>query len=298
MDTPVVDATDVTFAYDASPAVDGVSLTLEPGSSSAVLGPNGAGKTTFIRLVTGVLTPDSGAVSLFGEPVDSLDRSRIGVLPQSFTPPERLTPRELLTYYRGLYDDGRSPETLLDELGVGDAADRQYRRLSGGQQRRTCLAIALVNDPDLLILDEPTAGIDPGGKRWLWRYLPELVEAGTTLLVTTHDMVEADRLAERVGFFHDGRLLAFDTAEALVSEHLGHRRLIIETDTPSIVADAITGAVVTDGSVTVEPVEQADLTGIVEHALASGADLTALRWERPPLEELFTAMTLPSRGDR
>lgn len=296
MTTPAVEAESVTFAYDEVPAVDGASMALPAGTAAALLGPNGAGKTTFIRLLTGVLAPASGSVSLFGVEPDAVDRHRIGVLPQSFTPPERLTPRELLRYYGGLYGDHRPVATVLDDLGITAAADRQFRRLSGGQQRRTCLGIALINDPDLLVLDEPTAGIDPGGKRALWRYLPELVDDGTTLLVTTHDMVEADRLADRVGFFHEGRLLAFDTAEALVSEHLGQRRLVVETTDPEAVASALPSATVIDGAAVVESVEQADLATLVETATAAGVELGAIRWEQPPLEELFATMVEDGGG--
>lgn len=296
MDPLAASATDVSFAYDGVLAVDGVSMSIPEGTAAALLGPNGAGKTTFVRLLTGSLTPDEGTLSLFGEPPTASDRQRLGVLPQAFAPPERLTPRELLRYYGGLYDEARAPGAVIDELGLEDAADRQYRRLSGGQQRRCCLGIAMINDPDFLVLDEPTAGIDPGGKRTLWRYLPELVEAGTTLLVTTHDMVEAERLAERIGFFHGGRLLAFDTADALVSEHLGQRRLHIEADDLETVASALDGAVIRDDAVQVESVEQASLPEIVERALATDAELTSVRWDQPPLEELFTTMVDPGEA--
>lgn len=290
MNGPAAIASDVRFAYDDVPAVDRVSMSIPKGTAAALLGPNGAGKTTFVRLLTGSLTPDAGSVQLFGQSPSAGDRERLGVLPQAFTPPERLTPRELLDYYGGLYEDARSPSVVLDDLGLRDDADRQYRRLSGGQQRRCCLGIALVNNPDFLVLDEPTAGIDPGGKRELWQYLPELVEGGTTLLVTTHDMVEANRLADRIGFFHDGRLLAFDTTDALVSEHLGQRQLHIETPSPDLVADRLSGAWVRDGTVIVEAVDQADVPALVDTAFADDIEITALRWEQPPLEELFTIM--------
>ena len=290
MATPVAEAADVTFSYDSEPAVDGVSFSLPAGTAAALLGPNGAGKTTFIRLLTGILTPDDGSVRLFGGDLTEADRARLGVLPQGFTPQARLTPRELLKYYGGLYPESRSVTTVLEELGIESAADRQYRRLSGGQQRRTCLGIALINRPRFLVLDEPTAGIDPGGKRALWRYLPKLVDAGTTLLVTTHDMVEAERLADRIGFFHQGELLAFDTAEALVEEYLGQRHLIIETSAPAHIAERLKAASMTDDAVRVEGVTQSELGGLVDQVLDVGVEVSALRWEQPPLEELFTTM--------
>lgn len=297
MEPVAAEADEVRFAYDDVLAVDGVSMSIPEGTAAALLGPNGAGKTTFVRLVTGSLSPDAGSIELYGAAPTRGDRERIGVLPQSFTPPERLTPRELLTYYGGLYDHARPVDALIDELGLEEAADRQYRRLSGGQQRRCCLGIALINDPDFLVLDEPTAGIDPGGKRDIWRYLPALVESGTTLLVTTHDMVEAERLADRIGFFHEGQLLAFDTAEALVSEHLGHRRLFIDCADEEAIADELDGATIHDGTVIVDAVDQGELADLVDRVLDVGADISALRWEQPPLEELFTTMVDPAGGD-
>lgn len=297
MEPVAAEADEVRFAYDDVLAVDGVSMSIPEGTAAALLGPNGAGKTTFVRLLTGSLSPDTGSVELYGDSPKSGDRERLGVLPQSFTPPERLTPRELLTYYGGLYDHARPVEALIDELGLEEAADRQYRRLSGGQQRRCCLGIALINDPDFLVLDEPTAGIDPGGKRDLWEYLPALVESGTTLLVTTHDMVEAERLADRIGFFHEGQLLAFDTAEALVSEHLGHRRLLIECADDEAIAAELNGATIHDGTVIVDAVDQGELSALVDRALDVGVDISALRWEQPPLEELFTTMVDSAGGD-
>lgn len=297
MGPPAVEARDVTFAYDGAPAVDGVSMALPAGTAAALLGPNGAGKTTFVRLATGTLAPDAGSLRLLGDAPDAVDRERLGVLPQAFTPPDRLTPRELLAYYGGLYDDARPAGAVLEELGLEEAADRQYRRLSGGQRRRCCLGIALINEPEFLVLDEPTAGIDPGGKRALWAYLPALVDAGTTLLVTTHDMVEAERLADRIGFFHEGRLLAFDTADALVAEHLGRRRLLIETADPAAVAGALEGATVRDGTVAVDGVDQAALPDHVDRAVATGVEVTSVRWDRPPLEELFTGVIDAGEGD-
>ena len=296
MAAPAIEADNVTFAYDETTAVDDVSMSLPTGTAAALLGPNGAGKTTFVRLVTGTLAPDAGSVALFGGDPKSVDRGRLGVLPQAFTPPERLTPRELLEYYGGLYESSRAVEDVLDELGIAAVADRQYRRLSGGQQRRTCLGTALINEPDLLVLDEPTAGIDPGGKRVLWRYLPELVGTGTTLLMTTHDMVEAERLADRVGFFHEGRLLAFDTADALVTEQLGSRRLVIETVDPTAVAGQLYQATVLDDAVVVDGVKPAALPGLVDQAMQASVEVTAVHWDRPALEELFTTM-LDGQGD-
>src|SRR6056297_2069271 len=159
MTEPLV-AEELRKSYGDTTAVDGVSLTVDEGEVFGLIGPNGAGKTTLVRCLTGT-TAYEGTASVLGDPPKEVERSRIGLLPQSFSPPERLTARELLDYYAGLYGESRDPETVLEEVGLADDADTWYEKLSGGQQRRACVGITLVNDPDVLFLDEPTTGIDP-----------------------------------------------------------------------------------------------------------------------------------------
>ena len=286
----VIEAKHLSYAYDGVTALDTITMSVLKGSVVALLGPNGAGKTTFIRLLTGTLTPQQGEISLFGHQPARIDRERIGVLPQSFEPPERLTPRELLGYYGGLYDHASEPEGILHDLGLEAIADRPYRKLSGGEQRRTCLGTALVNDPELLVLDEPTARIDPAGKRDIWNYIPRLVDAGTTIILATHDMVEAERLAEQVGFFYEGRLIAFGTAEELVADRLGQRRLVIETSTPQVLHDAIDVGESAEDAVIIDEVGIDELPALIEHIVATETSIGSIRWEHPPLEELFLTL--------
>src|SRR6056297_853038 len=176
-------AEDVRRRYGDTVALDGVSLSVGEGEVFALIGPNGAGKTTLVRALTGTTEPDSGAVSVFGTDPTEADRQRLGLLPQSFDPPERLTARELIEYYAGLYDEARDPEAVLSEVGLDSGDSTWYENLSGGQKRRTCVGTALVNDPDVLFLDEPTTGIDPGGRRALWSLIEELAERGTTVFL-------------------------------------------------------------------------------------------------------------------
>lgn len=286
MDSGAIEAEGVGFAYGETVGLEEVSLSIPSGSVTALLGPNGAGKTTFVRLATGVLTPDSGRITVFGSAPRSLERERLGVLPQAFDPPERLTPGELLRYYAGLYERAREPGRLLEDLGLDDVAHRRYHRLSGGERRRTCLAIALTSDPDLLVLDEPTAAIDPAGKRDVWATLPELVRDGTILL-TTHDMREAERLADRVAFFAEGELVTAGPAESIVSDHLGGRRLVLETDRPSRLRTSLGRGEVGADALVVDGVDPDDLPETIASAFEADATITAVHWERPPLEDLF-----------
>jgi ABC-2 type transport system ATP-binding protein len=164
----VIRAEDVRREYGETVALDGVSLSVAEGEVFGLIGPNGAGKTTLVRALTGT-TDVAGRVELFGTHPRSADPQRVGLLPQEFSPPARLTARELLDYYGGLYDDRRSTADVLADVGIADATDTVYEQLSGGQKRRACVGTALVNDPDLLVLDEPTTGVDPNGRRDLWR---------------------------------------------------------------------------------------------------------------------------------
>jgi ABC-2 type transport system ATP-binding protein len=226
MDDAALLAEDVRRQYGDRVALDGVSLTVERGEVFALVGPNGAGKTTLVRALTGT-TDCEGRVELFGDAPTNVERSRIGLLPQAFSPPARLTARELIDYYGGLYEAARDTDSLLSDLGLADSAGTWYENLSGGQRRRVCVGTALVNDPAILVLDEPTTGIDPAGRRTLWTLLDALAAGGTTILLTTHDMAEAERLADRVGLLAEGRLAAVDTPERLVTEHGGASRLEI-----------------------------------------------------------------------
>ncbi|WP_336361318.1 ABC transporter ATP-binding protein [Haladaptatus sp. ZSTT2] len=289
--TDVLVCEDVRRRYGDTVALDGVSLSVAEGEVFALIGPNGAGKTTLVRALTGT-TDAEGSVSLFGSPPDAVDRARIGVLPQSFDPPERLTPRELLEYYAGLYDDANDPDDLLALVGVEAAADTWYENLSGGQQRRTCVAISLVNDPDLLFLDEPTTGIDPAGRRDLWSLLEDLVASGTTLFLTTHYMEEAHRLADRVGLLSDGKLVEVGSPSALVAEHGGESRLTFET---SVGSSALSGSgyrvEASQNQLTIFDVPPEAIGDVVRELESRGVTYDALSWSQPTLEDVYLRLT-------
>jgi ABC-2 type transport system ATP-binding protein len=290
MTSPLV-AEDLRRRYGETVALDGVSLTLAEGEVFALVGPNGAGKTTLVRALTGT-TDAEGTVQLFGESPTAVDRERIGLLPQSFDPPERLTARELLDYYAGLYDGHREVDAVLEDVGLSDDADTWYENLSGGQQRRTCVGTALVNDPDLLFLDEPTTGIDPAGRRALWRLVDDLAASGTTILLTTHYMEEAEQLADRVGLLADGELVACDPPDALIEAHGGQSRLVVETDAePSVTADLDYPAEFADGQVTIYDVPPAKIGTVVDTLAAVGASYDALTWKQPDLEDVYLDLT-------
>ncbi|QGN07298.1 ABC transporter ATP-binding protein [Halorhabdus sp. CBA1104] len=286
--TDAIVAENVRRAYGDTVALSDVSLSLPAGEVFALVGPNGAGKTTLVRSITGT-TDYEGTIELFGEDPRSFDRSRLGLLPQEFTPHERLRARELIAYYAGLYDQAHPPGQILTDVGLTDSAGVAYEDLSGGQQRRACVGTALVNDPDLLILDEPTTGIDPAGRRQLWTLLEELAETGTTILFTTHYMAEAERLADRVGLLADGELVAVGTPAALIDAHGGETRLTIETTpAPEAVAfDLEYRTAVAGTELVVYDVGPTEIGTVVDTLTATGLEAESLTWSEPTLADVY-----------
>ena len=214
--------------YGGQEVVRGLSFEILRGECFGLLGPNGAGKTTTLRCCLGLVEPDAGTIDLVGEPVPKAARQarmRVGVVPQMDNlDPDFTVTENLLVYgrYFGIDRatlDARIPK-LLDLAGLAAKARAPIRTLSGGMKRRLTLARALVNDPDLLILDEPTTGLDPQARHLIWDGLRQLVAQGKTILLTTHFMDEAERLATRLAVIDHGRMIACDAPRALIAEHV------------------------------------------------------------------------------
>ncbi|MFC4544534.1 ABC transporter ATP-binding protein [Halosolutus amylolyticus] len=287
----VVEADDVRKTYGETIALSGASLSVESGEVFGLIGPNGAGKTTLVRALTGTTDPDDGTVRVLGESPTTVDRHRLGVLPQAFSPPDRLSARELLAYYAGLYDEARDPDAVLADVGLADAGDTWYENLSGGQKRRVCVGATLINDPDVCFLDEPTTGIDPAGRRTIWELIEDLAAGGTTVVLTTHDMAEAERLADRVGLLADGSLVAQGTPGALVREHGGSSRLTVETSAdPSALEDLAFPVDACDGALVVRDVDPAEIGAVVDVLDDRGVAYTGLTWAEPDLEDVYLAL--------
>jgi lipooligosaccharide transport system ATP-binding protein len=215
-------------SYDGKPAVDGLSFTLERGECFGLLGPNGAGKTTTLRCCLGLTAPDAGTIRLLGMPVPKRGREAragVGVVPQfDNLDPDFTVAENLLIYGRYFGLDGaalraRIPE-LLEFAGLAGKENVGLRTLSGGMKRRLTLARALVNDPELLVLDEPTTGLDPQARHLIWDRLKRLLAAGKTILLTTHFMDEAERLCDRLAIVDNGKLIVTGTPRTLIAERI------------------------------------------------------------------------------
>jgi ABC-2 type transport system ATP-binding protein len=288
----VVVADDVRKSYGDVEALSGVSIAVDEGEVFGLIGPNGAGKTTLVRALTGT-TAVEGAVRVLGVAPTDVDRAAVGLLPQSFSPASRLTPRELVSYYAGLYDETRDVDAVLADVGIdGETTETWYENLSGGQKRRTCVAATLVNDPDVLFLDEPTTGIDPAGRRALWDLLEDLAAGGTTVFLTSHSMEEVERLADRVGLLNAGELVAVGSPAELVGAHGGQSRLVVETDAPpDALASSRFSVSAGETGLVFEGVTPQDVGDAVRALDDAGVAFESLTWTQPDLEDVYLTLT-------
>ena len=283
---PVIRASGLRMSYGDLVVLDGVDLEIGRGEVVTLLGPNGAGKTTTVEILEGMRRPSSGAVEVLGvDPAraDEAWRARVGIVMQSWRDHARWSPRDLLASLGRLYSDygtadhprPRDPEALLALVGLTDKAEAKIRTLSGGQRRRLDVAIGLVGRPDVLFLDEPTAGLDPDARRVFHELIHALVdEEDTTVLLTTHDLGEAERLADRVMILAGGRIVADSTADAL-ADTLGR-------DTQ--VRWRLDGAVQLHATADPNPFVRQLLTG------PDSDRVTGLEVRRPSLEDSYLAL--------
>jgi len=223
---------DLVKTYPSTEALKGVSLTLKPGEFFALLGPNGAGKTTMIQIMTGLCNKTSGEVSLFNKDVyqDYVEaRQLIGLVPQDFNFDIFEKVYNILYYNAGYFwipakERPARIEKILKDLGLWEKKDAQAMQLSGGMKRKLMIARALIHNPKILILDEPTAGVDVETRQTMWTYLKKLNQDGTTILLTTHYLEEAEKLCDRIAIINKGEIIKVDTKENLLKEH-GNKKL-------------------------------------------------------------------------
>jgi ABC-2 type transport system ATP-binding protein len=229
--------TEIRKTFNSTVAVDGLSLEIRRGEVFGLLGPNGAGKTTTVNIAVGLLRPDSGTVAFEdgGGPLDPQCRARIGVAPQALALYEELTGEENLVFFGRL--QGLSGKKLVERtdralefVGLSDRRGDRVKAYSGGMQRRLNLAVSIIHDPPLLLLDEPTAGVDPQSRNALFDNINALRAEGRTVVYTTHYIEEAQRLCDRVGIIDRGRLLACDTVEGLIGSHGSAGTLVVDCD--------------------------------------------------------------------
>lgn len=223
----VIETKELTKVYGDLVAVDNISFEVRKGEIFALLGPNGAGKTTTVEMLEMIRKPTSGEIYLFGDKPNEKIKERIGVLPQEFQSFERLTVRETLLYFSSLYKNSVDVDELIELIDLNEKRDELYKNLSSGLKQRVGVAIALVNDPDLVFLDEPTTGLDPSARRNLWEVIKNLKKQGKTIFLTTHYMEEAEYLADRVAIMNRGKIIDIGEPNELIEKYGGKPKVKI-----------------------------------------------------------------------
>ena len=216
----VIEVTNLVKRYGDRTAVDGVSFSVEEGEIFAILGPNGAGKTTTVESISGLRTPDSGTIRVLGlDPQRDRDELRrvVGVQLQESELPDQMRVREAVDLYASFYAGPRDGDQLLADLGLADKRKSQFGKLSGGEKQRLSIALALIGNPKVAILDELTTGLDPQARRDTWQLIEDVRAGGVTVILVTHFMEEAERLADRIALIDAGRVVALDTPAGIVS---------------------------------------------------------------------------------
>ncbi|MGY4721184.1 ABC transporter ATP-binding protein [Naumannella huperziae] len=232
--TPALSARGLSVRFGATPALDALDLTAAAGEVTVLLGPNGAGKTTLLRCLTGLLRPDAGELTLLGrEPARAIADGRVGLMPQRTAAWSGIRPLELLEYLAALHAQPLPVGPLAAELGIDRFAGTPYRRLSGGEQQAVNLAGAIIGRPELVLLDEPTAGMDVHLRRTVFDLIARLRDAGVSVLLTTHDMAEASRLADRIAIIDRGRVSAHGTLAELTGGARDLEEVFVDLTTPA-----------------------------------------------------------------
>jgi ABC-2 type transport system ATP-binding protein len=295
---PVIKVEGLVKSYDGTRVVDGVSFEVERGEIFAILGPNGAGKTTTVESIAGLRRPDEGRISVLGlDPSkDVADlRRKIGIQLQESQLPDRIEVWEALDLYASFYERPADWAELLDRLGLAEKRNTRYSKLSGGQKQRLSIALALVGRPEIAILDELTTGLDPQARRDTWAVIEELRDSGVTVVLVTHFMEEAERLADRVALIDSGKVVALDTAAGLVARADDEQRIRFRPSAPvdeSAIAalPEVTGVSRAGDQIVVTG------TGNVLHALTSylarnQVIAQQLRVDQVTLDDAFVALT-------
>ncbi len=284
---PLAETRAVSKAFGPVQALDRVSLELAPGQVLALLGPNGAGKTTLVKVLLGLLKPDRGEARIFGQdPTRPGARRGLGATPQESGFPPTLRVREVLALVRAHYPEPEDARELLQRFGLAPLARRLASGLSGGERRRLSLALAFAGRPALVVLDEPTAGLDVAARRALWREIKGFRDRGGGVLLTTHDLNEADALADRVAILHRGRLLAVDRPEA-IRQRVGLKKIRFRA--PRLPELPGVARVEREGGRFV--LLAADADRVVTLLVRSGVPFSQLEVQPVGLEEAFLAIT-------
>lgn len=286
---PILEVIELKKHFPGVKAVDGINFSIEPGICFGLLGPNGAGKTTTIEIIEGILNKDSGTILYKGENRGKRFKAETGIQFQSTRLPEYLTVLETLKTFRGLYPGKTDIDWIIEVCRLEEILNRDNRKISGGQKQRLLLAIALTNNPELIILDEPTTGLDPQARRHLWEIVTGIKNSGKTIILTTHYMEEAERLCDKIAIMDYGKIIDIDTPRSLLIKHGKGATIFIRTEEPETYLDILSCPyfIVENGI----EFRTDSLNLCVQKLAASGTDLTEMTVRTPNLEDVFLELT-------
>jgi len=300
---PIIDVRNLRKRYGDRVAVDDVSFAVEPGEIFGIIGPNGAGKTTTVEIIEGLRRPDSGRVRVLGlDPWRDRTqvRRRVGVQLQRSELPEKITVGEALELYASFYPNPADPARLLAELGLTAERDKAYAKLSGGQKQRLAMALALVGNPEIAVLDELTTGLDPQARRDAWQLIEEVRARGVTILLVTHFMEEAQRLCDRIALIDAGRVAVLDTPAGLISR-VGARQRIRFRPERDLADDLLTALpevhrVERDGGQVVVTGGKDLLLAVAALLARHGVAVSELQLDQPTLDDAYLTLTARSQS--
>ncbi len=285
----VLEARDLTKQYPGVRAVDGVSFAMPEGICFGLLGPNGAGKTTTVEIIEGVTPATSGEVYYFGEPVGAKFRQEAGIQFQNTALQDFLTVRETIEMFRSLYARKADFDDLVEQCSLGDLMDRDNRKLSGGQRQRLLLAVALVNRPRLIFLDEPTTGLDPQARRNFWDLVQNLRRQGASIVLTTHYMDEAQVLCDEIAIMDAGKIVTQGSPDALLRER--YQGLIIELPIADITSELDDIEHTVYENLGIVEVVTLDVSAALQLLSPHVQNLNHIKIRQPNLEDLFLDLT-------
>jgi ABC-2 type transport system ATP-binding protein len=293
---PVIEVKDLYKRYKKVNAVDGISFKVRKGEVFAFLGPNGAGKTTTVEIIEGIRTATKGAVRILGQDINRGPinvKDRIGVLPQEFSSFDKVTVKETISFYSSLYRKGKGADELMELLGISEHGKKLYQHLSGGLKQRVGIAVALVNDPEIVFLDEPTTGLDPHSRQEVWKVISGLKLQGKTIFLTTHYMEEAQQLADHVAIINRGRIVAEGTVDELIDKH-GKGLILTFTGAEGNMIEFLKecGDITVKGDQISFNIRDKDqVLGMLELVKGAGCMYKGFNVRRSNLEEVFLALT-------
>jgi len=286
----MLEVTGLSKHYAGLKAVDGISFTISPGTCFGLLGPNGAGKTTTVEMLEGILTPTAGSIRYKGAPLGRRFRQEAGIMFQHTALQEYIKVREVLRLFQRFYPNPRPIEELIEICALQEFLERDTRKISGGQRQRLLLALALINDPEVVFLDEPTTGLDPQSRRNLWEQVRKIKAENKTLVLTTHYMEEAHELCDEIIIIDHGHIIEQGAPKTLLASHFDNAVITLPSESLPAGFRPDAGASLLPQSERTEILSR-DLNVSIRHLLAQGISLNQLEVRSPTLEDLFLELT-------